>query len=370
MNMINRVFIVYIMYCMLVYIQTKDGSLSKRANLTEITSDNVQELVLVASFDQASITDLTWSNDGEKLLLGMIDGVGILDVSTYKIQQLEAVTGNVQGVAFLNDTHNAVLQFPSSILIYDIDASRTIKQINTRNIIKAISHDGSMYAMITLQDSDLGVEGESIIVQRIDAREILREIPVDLIEQPCTFACPVNVAFSEDASMLVFAAQVPEVESGIVDLQTGEKLSTNTIGTEGLTFNHDNSIIASLAATPGYIPETLILTDSVSAEIIAQVGLYATSSPNFDYTGHLLAVGAYDTNSPNPDEATGLLYIFRVINSLNNGEVQQLHKLTFITPISEVKFSPDNRLLAVYNGHTLQLWGVLSSTLDPTQKAK
>jgi WD40 repeat protein len=215
----------------------------------------------------------------------------------------------------------------------------------------AINHDGSIYAIGGL---------DAVTAYDLQSGEQLNEFTVEQYKE-CEFACPIHaLAFSPDNNLLVFASAVSEVESAIVDLNTGEKTTPADVGTWELIFSPDNRLIASATGAPGYIPDRLLLTDANTGEAVAVVELYV-SSIAFSRSGELLAVGVYDDDAPNPDEATGLIYFFEIDQLVANRDLQPVMTLSTVRPPSAIAFSTDDKVIAIGDAGKLLLWGVASN---------
>jgi WD40 repeat protein len=328
-----------------------------RLNLDTITVQNVDDLTRLESFDVPNAIALDWSSDSEQLVVSSYEGIWLLDLNQMQLQQIN-LNEDIVGyeVEFAEDSNRIIVQGSAEVILYNLDTLEFERITAPSGNIRAVNDDGTLYAAI---DVEWDSENDVVIAQTVRIYDLpdsaLRfEIPVILYDEFCFYACHVGVAFSPDNLQFVFTAAVPEVESAFVNLETGEKRAMPHIGHWGTVYSSDGFLTASTSGQPGYIADALILINTETAEIVAQADLYASSSPEFNYSNDLVAIGVYNENAPNPDEATGFIYFFRV-----NDELNQIAELSFARPPTAIEFSPDGRMLAVSDGNgRLSLWGV------------
>ncbi len=318
---------------------------------TPITVENVAGIRLLHDIELPPINAISWSGDGNSLAVATEDGVwlyNIVDDSLVEIGQRDYA----DRVSFIGDTSLVAADFDHAAIIFDTATLEPVRELAQG--FDALSHDGSLYAV---EDSNI------IRIFSLDTDELVQEIPVT-VDKSCEFSCRIQkIAFSPDGRYIAFSSGVPEVENGIVEIETGQRLASIEMGMQGLVFSADGSILALREAQPGYLSRRVLFTDSSTGHALASIVLYGSGdAPAFSQDDRLLVVGGIDDRAPNPDEALGEVYFFNMEAVLKTGEAyrsQFIHMLSFGGWVTATEFSPDNRYVAVGDDRgRFTIWGI------------
>lgn len=329
-----------------------------------ITSDNIEQIQLLAKLEIPRATHLAWSSDSNQLLASANEGLWLIKIADMSSEFIEEA-GEFPGIVrFLEHDQEIIVENRYQLSIIDLATQKIIKSIPLSDYLVGISQDGSMYATIELdEDTNTGdILAERVKVFELQNDTLLHKFPVRFYEEICNYVCGVSVSFSPNNSQITISAAVEEVESSFVELGTGTKTIMPKLGHGNVAYSPDSSFIASTNGIPGYINDRMFIIDAESAEIFKEVEFYSSSAPDFNALGDLLVIGAYDDNAPNPDESIGLVYFFDVEQLLEQDISEPIYIFGLAHPPSVVKFSPHSRLIAISeeNGQ-LSLWGIPSN---------
>lgn len=321
--------------------------------LAAITLENINDLTVLDHFDMPKpVVEVAWfPNQNDKMLVSTTESLFTLDVSRHNFDAL--LEGYMESLRFIADTSQIAMWDKSELVItvYDLKRSIPVKNIFVSGTT-TINDTGTLYASGGI---------DAVEVYDLQMGQLVREFPVTQYS-PCDYACPIHgLAFSPNSNALVFASAVPEVESAMVNIETGQKIAPFELGSYDLVFNNDGSLLASTSAEPGYLADKFLLTDTTTGKAIVERQMYV-SSIGFDQSRTIIAIGAFNENSPNPDEATGYIYFFDVNALMADANVKPIMMLDTAHPPSAIKFSDDDQLIAIgYDNGNLNLWGVPST---------
>jgi WD40 repeat protein len=322
-------------------------------HLEEITLDNVDRLVPLATFSTTEIGDVIWSSDGRYLAAAAQDGIWIYHFQDLEIQSSFIKTDEPVGITFIPKR----TQLIAGKTIYD---AATLAIVKSRpNNLDVISPDGTLYAH---------AEDHSITLFDSRNNKQIRSIPIP--KANCEYACYItDMAFSPDNQYLAFSSSVNDVENGIVEISTGKKVPLLLDGAWGLTYSPDGSMIAFSRGSPGRESRAGVqINNSKTGEEIGWLSIYGSfNTPAFSMDGQLLVIGGITDKAPNPDEAYGTLYFFdmsQVLPKVKLTAKDAIRSEDAAGWVNSVAFSPDYHLLATgtaFNyGPTGQviIWGV------------
>jgi WD40 repeat protein len=328
-------FTLFFLLCTRVHSQTDESQIPE--DLAPISVETISTLEGISGVDaQYQINDFEWSANGEILIIGTRENVWEYHLITGELHEL--LYGNMAGIRFIENSSHIAMYDNSELVIsiYDLEASLPVRHIFVSGSV-SISPSGTMYATGGWEAAE---------IYALESGELLHTFEVNRRPE-CEYACAIStLAFSRDESLFVYGAAVADVESAIINLNTGEKITGANFGSGNLVFSPDASMIAADWGTPGYIPTQLLLTNSQTGENLVTLGL-AVSTIAFNNSGDLFAVGVWDTNAPNPDEARGFVYFYAVQDLLEVDNPEPIFMMNTSRPPLSMEFSPNDELLAI-----------------------
>lgn len=307
------------------------------SDAVKITVENVEQIQVLDSIDLPPINQLAWASDENRLAIATQDGVWLYNVADGTTKQL-GEQEFASDVSFLGTTSRIAVNYNNRSLIFDTETLKLIRQLPS--YFDRISHDGRVYAIVNTDSIQLFSTLDDTLLNRIPIKHL----------QPCEYACRIqDLAFSWDDKSIVFSAGVPEVENGIINIETGKRLSPIQLGIWGLEFDPEGTIIASSVGELGYLSRTVEFTDSTTGQLISTFKIFG-GGVIFNSDGGLAVIRGLDDHAPNPDVASGTLHFFDMnsIKSTKNLDASLAIRIdTFSTWITTAQFSPTSKYLAL-----------------------
>lgn len=327
-------------------------------DLQPISLENVDDLARLERFDLPSIKAFDWTTDSTQLLIVTYGGIWLLEIDGMQLNRIPFDEVPYKA-SFIENMNQILIESESGWFIYDLATSEITPTSPHNNVF---SSDGRFYATLRRErDANGDITAMFIQVFETDQDSLLYEIPVTLADDICVYICGVGLEFSPDSIQLAYYSSVIDVESGFIDLASGDKMRLPQVdGYFVVKYSPRGELIAAVQYTPGFVPEALILIDTETAEILVDLEFYTSATPDFTSSGELIAIGAYDTDPPERfDEALGFLYLIDVQQAIQNDDFNPVRAIQFIRPPEALAFSPDDRMISVSSGNgQLNLWGV------------
>jgi WD40 repeat protein len=314
----------------------------------EITLENVEKLDALAGYSLPSINGLSWSSDSTRIAAATQEGAFIIDLITDEVHPTQA-TENAYEVTFINDDTELFVDFGLTGVVVDTTTFE-VKREHPLFGFGTIDPEGKIYA----------IDSWDNIVWIYDVESVSRLHKIKFNQWKCEYACGIYVGpFSPDGRYLIAAPIIPDYESAIVNVATGEKQVIEPLG-QPRAFSPDGSLIASRWTDrgPGYISNRTLITRTETGQVIASLPGYGFGAPAFSRDNRLLVVSVLNDNAPNPDLANGILRFYDTYQLLETGKNIPVLEISFGDHIISTVFSPDFQRLAVGRMDGVSIWGI------------